>query len=148
VAKLTSDWTLANPLISSFGALDTDADARKAMIALTRSGRVLAYGTEAPACSPGSRPRFHHDNANSGKYERDAGGSGQAMDVAVAGRTLTFTAPGDDLLCGTVDHYEVVSSNSLTGANFGEAEPVDASALEPVEAGGEQSFGLPRSARR
>ena len=42
------------------------------MVAITRSGYIHAYRTDAPACSPSSSPRFHHDNANSGDYSRDA----------------------------------------------------------------------------
>ncbi len=39
---------------------------------MTRSGYLNGYSTGAPACSPASWPRFHHDNANSGDYSRDA----------------------------------------------------------------------------
>src|SRR5204863_160275 len=70
--KLTTDWTVANPTIGSFGTLDTDPSARKVVFGLTRSGYVNAYATKAHSCSPSAWPRFHHDNANSGDYERDA----------------------------------------------------------------------------
>ena len=70
--KLTTDWTVATPLIGSFGTLDTDADARKVVVNMTRSGYIHVYETDAEACSPSSSPRFHHDNANSGDYSRDA----------------------------------------------------------------------------
>ena len=41
---------------------------------------------------------FHHDNANSGDYSRDAVAPGKPIDATLSGRLLNFTAPGDDLL--------------------------------------------------
>jgi hypothetical protein len=105
--KLTADWMVSTPAIGSFGSLDTDSSARKAVFAVTRRGTVLAYRTSAPACSPSSSPRFHHDNANSGDFARDAIAPGKPAGLALSGRTLSFTAPGDDLLCGRAAKYEV-----------------------------------------
>jgi hypothetical protein len=145
--KLTSDWMVANPLIGSFGTLDTTADARKSVVALTRSGSVLAYAADAAACSPGSWPRYHHDNANSGDARRDAVSPGRPMAVALSGRALTLTAPGDDLLCGRAAEYEVVTSKApITGANFGDATPVTV-AVEPAPAGERQRIELPKTQR-
>src|SRR5204863_353868 len=56
--KLTGDWTVANPLIGSFGTLDTSPDARRVVIGMTRAGQIFGYGTSAPACAPASWPRF------------------------------------------------------------------------------------------
>jgi hypothetical protein len=84
---------------------------------------VLAYKTGAPACSPGSWPRFHHDDANSGDYSRDATPPGKPYDAVLAGRTLTFTAPGDDLLCGRATRYEVTEDGTPAG---GVPAPADA----------------------
>ena len=121
--KLTSDWMVANPLVGSFGTIDTDSDARNRVVAITRSGSVLAYRTDAPPCPLGSWPRFHHDNANSGDYRRDAVSPGKPTGVSVSGTTVNFTAPGDDLLCGTADHYEIVTSNDpIDGDNFDQAD--------------------------
>ena len=125
--KLTADWTVANPTVGTFGTHDTDASARKAVVGLTRAGTVLAYATDAPACSPGSWPHFHHDLANSGDYRRDATLPGRPESFALdpTAPTLSWKAPGDDLLCGTADHYEVVQSNTpIDGANFAGADPV------------------------
>ena len=60
-----------------------------------------------------SWPRFHHDNANSGDYTPRRGRcrASRPSSRVGAGATLTFTAPGDDLLCGTADHYEIVTSD-------------------------------------
>ena len=136
--KLTGDWTVANPAIGSFGPAD-----RKVVISVTRSGRLLAYGTRAPVCTPGSWPRFHHDLANSGDYSRDATAPGAPEAVRVEGSRLVFRAPGDDLLCGRAARYEVVtSSGEIHGRNFSDRTPVEG-APEPAEAGSVQSFELP-----
>ena len=123
--KLTADWTVANPALGSLGTFDVDASARKVLVGLTRTGTLLAYDTDAPSCTPGSWPRFHHDNANSGDYNRDAVLPGKPYDIALdADNNITFKAPGDDLMCGNVDHYEVVQSNgTITPANFASQEP-------------------------
>ena len=109
--KLTGDWAVAQPLIGSFGQLETDSATHNRVIQLTRAGTLFAFDTPAPACPLGSWPRFHHDNASSGDFSRDAVSPGKPMDAQVLGNTLAFKAPGDDLLCGTVDHYELVTSD-------------------------------------
>jgi hypothetical protein len=120
--KLSSDWMVTNPVIGSFGALETDAATHNVVGAMTRRGTLFAYDTAAPACPLGSWPRFHHDNANSGMLERDAVSPGAPADTKVLGSALTFKAPGDDLLCDTVDHYEVVTSDvPIRGIDFGQA---------------------------
>jgi hypothetical protein len=143
--KLSADWAVANPAVGSFGTHDTDSGARKAFVGLTRAGTLLAYDTDAPACSAGSWPRFHHDLANSGDYRRDAGIPGRPEDLALdaSGGTLSWKAAGDDLLCGNADHYEVVQSNApITGANFASATPVSG-APSPAAPGTNQSMALP-----
>jgi subtilase family protein/FG-GAP repeat protein len=141
--KLTTDWTVADPALGSFGTQDTQSSARKVVVSLTRSGTLSVYGTDAPACSPSSWPRFHHDNANSGDFNRDAALPGKPYDLGVGTSTLTFRAPGDDLLCGTADHYEVVQSDDqITGANFSSQESVSG-APAPAAAGTLQTLTLP-----
>jgi hypothetical protein len=146
--KLTADWTVANPVVGSLGTLDTDSSARKVVFAMTRAGTVLAYGTDAPACSPSSWPRFHHDNASSGALERDAVAPGRPTDASFAGGNVSFKAPGDDLLCGTADHYSLVTSDDpIDESNFGSAAPL-AGAPAPQAAGTTQTFALPAGAHR
>jgi hypothetical protein len=123
---------VANPLVGSFG----DSD-RKVVVALTRSGTLLAYGTAAPACSPASWPRFHHDEANSGDMRRDATAPGRPTALRREGAVLRFTSPGDDLLCGRPAAYEL-----STGGAF---QRVDA---EPVEGGETARAPLPAGARQ
>ncbi len=146
--KMTGDWTVTNPVAGSLGTLDIDSAARKVVMSLTRSGVMLGYDTDAPACSPGSWPRFHHDNASSGDLRRDAVSPGKPMDVSLSGTTISFEAPGDDLLCGTADHYEVVTSDvEITGANFDDQTPLGG-APAPAAAGGQQSYAVPVVSRR
>ncbi|MEA2435512.1 MAG: hypothetical protein QOF65_68 [Thermoleophilaceae bacterium] len=109
--KLTGDWVVAQPLVGSFGQLETDSATHNRVIELTRAGTLFAFDTPAPACPLGSWPRFHHDNASSGDFARDAVSPGAITGAQVLGTALSFKAPGDDLLCGTVDHYEVVTSD-------------------------------------
>jgi hypothetical protein len=144
--KLTSDWMVANPLIGTWGTRDTDAGVKRVVVALTRSGTILAYNTPAGPCEPnaarplGDWPRFHHDPANSGFYGRDATAPGTPMAVSYTGGALVFKAPGDDLLCGTAHHYEVVESTAeLTGATFDQGIPVPVTA-KPKAAGQQETL--------
>ena len=107
---------------------------------------MLAYDTDAPPCPLGTWPRFHHDNANSGDYRRDAVAPGKPINARLSGRTVSFTAPGDDLLCGTADRYELVTSNDpIDGGDFDSAQAL-AGTPAPEPAGTEQSFELPDGA--
>jgi hypothetical protein len=147
--KLSSDWTVANPTIGSFGSLDTEPGARKVVIGLTRSGYVNAYATDAPACSPSSWPRFHHDNANSGDLRRDATlpGKPTGLRLAAPGR-LRFTSPGDDLMCGRVRGYQIATSpRPIDESSFGGARRLG-NAPGPVEPGETATYKVPESAER
>jgi hypothetical protein len=145
--KLTGDWVVANPLIGSFGQLETDSATHNRVIELTRAGTLFAFDTPAPACPVGSWPRFHHDNASSGDFSRDAIAPGAVTDAKVLGNALVFKAPGDDLLCGNVDHYEVVTSDvPIRGGDFG-----GAASLKPASAsapGASQTLDLKFALRR
>jgi len=146
--KLTGDWTIATPLLGSFGTLDTSAGARKVVVSITRYGTLSVYTTPAAACSPSSSPRFHHDIANSGDYTRDAVPPGVPTALALHGRTLRFTAPGNDLMCGTATGYQIATSNSpITPESFAAARRLG-SAPRPSAAGSQQSFTLPTGTQR
>ncbi|HEY0516831.1 MAG TPA: hypothetical protein VGD00_06895 [Solirubrobacteraceae bacterium] len=146
--KLTGGWTVATPTLGSLGTLDTSSAAHKTVVSITREGTIAVYGTPAASCSPSSWPNFHHDIANSGDYTRDAVAPGVPLAAAVVGGTLSWTAPGGDLMCGTATRYEVVSStHSITPSNFAAATPV-AGAPAPAAAGTAQSFPLPPGVQR
>ena len=141
--KFTSDWMVANPAIGSFGVKETADDARQSVVAVTRSGVILPYRTSADACSAGSWPRFHHDNANSGDFRRDAVAPGKPENVRASGGRISFTAVGDDLLCGEPARYELLPGGSAAaarGASFRRA------AARPRQAGQTQSLPLPSGA--
>ncbi|MDX6658500.1 MAG: hypothetical protein QOH62_3293, partial [Solirubrobacteraceae bacterium] len=107
-------------------------------------GGVFAYDTAAPACSPSSSPRFHHDAANSGDYGRDAVAPGRPSDAALTGAVLRFKAPGDDLLCGTADHYETrVAAKPISGREPGWSTV----AVKPAAAGSTQAVAVAASGR-
>jgi hypothetical protein len=139
--KLTGDWTVSTPAIGSLGTLDTDPAARKVVVAMTRNGAVSAYATDAPACSPGSWPRFHHDLANSGDATRDAVAPGRPSGATVSDGRITFTAPGDDLLCGRAARYEVLrSTHRITGREHGWRT---VTGVTPAAAGTADAVALP-----
>jgi hypothetical protein len=144
--KLTGGWSVATPTLGSLGTLDTSSSARKDVVSITREGTVSVYTTPAGACSPSSWPNFHHDIANSGDYTRDAVKPGLPQGASVASRVLTWTAPGDDLLCGTATSYEIVTSaNPITAESFDSATPLSG-APAPAAAGTQQSYAIPSSA--
>jgi hypothetical protein len=141
--KLTGDWTIATPVLGSFGTLDTQSSARKDIVSITRMGTLSVYGTPATACSPSSWPNFHHDIANSGDYSRDAVPPGAPMDARVSGSTLAFVAPGNDLLCGTASAYQVAtSSHRITPQNFAAARQLRGLPA-PHGAGTHEAINLP-----
>jgi hypothetical protein len=146
--KLTGDWTVATPTLGSFGTLDTASDARKDVVSVTRAGALAVYRTRAPACSPSSSPRFHHDIANSGDYVRDAVAPGVPTGAAVHGRRVHMIAPGDDLLCGTASAYQLATSaRPITAASFRHARRL-ALRVRPARPGSSQHFVLPRRTLR
>jgi hypothetical protein len=104
--KLTSDWTVANPVIGPFGD-----GGNRVVVGLTRRGTVFAYRTGAAHCADASWPRFHHDDANSGDYRRDAALPGSIRRLRARGRTVSFVASGDDGMCGQLARYELVASD-------------------------------------
>ena len=72
---------------------------------------------------------------------------GTPTHLAVSAGRLSFTSPGDDLMCGTVARYDVRQSNRpITAANFEGAEPLTAPAA--VNPGQTASVTLPAPGRR
>ncbi len=144
--KLTSDWVVANPLVGSWDTSETDPQARKTLFTVTRSGFMSDYSTKAPACSPGSWPRFHHDEGNTGSSDHDAISPGKPGAPAVNGSALGFTAPGDDLLCGKADHYEVFSAEDTSHTTRLRSSGPISGAPAPADPGTRQQVQLPPGA--
>ena len=64
---------------------------------------------------------------------------------------IQVTATGDDLVCFTADHYQLVTSpNPITNANFNQATPLTGPPALPAPAapGTAQSFQVPDGAQR
>ncbi len=145
--KLTGGWTVATPALGSLGTVDTSSAAKKVIVSITREGELIVYSTPAAACSPSSWPNFHHDIANSGDYTRDAIPPGVPLGASVSGSTLSWTAPGNDTMCGTATRYEVVTSKTkITPASFASATPLPG-APAPAAAGTTQTYTLPSGAQ-
>ncbi len=141
--KLTGGWTVATPTLGSLGTIDSSSSAHKDVVSITREGTIAVYGTPASACSPSSWPNFHHDIANSGDYTRDALPPGRPPGAAVSKGTLSFSAPGNQGMCGTAVSYQIVTSNSpITPENFASATPLSG-APTPAAAGSTQTYTLP-----
>ena len=146
--KLTGGWEVATPTLGSLGTIDTSPEAHKDVVSITREGILSVYSTPASACSPSSWPNFHHDIANSGDYTRDAIPPGVPIDASVMAGTLSWTAPGGDLMCGKATTYQIVTSaKKITPANFAKAKTLSG-APEPAEAGTAQTFALPAGVER
>jgi hypothetical protein len=65
-----------------------------------------------------------------------------------SGETLTFRAPGDDLLCGTATRYQVVTSSTrIRPATFGDAQQLSGAPV-PKQAGASQTYTIPGRAER
>jgi hypothetical protein len=138
--KLTSDWTVANPAVGTFGS-----SSRKVAAVVTRSGSLFVYRTRAGECRDASWPRFHHDNANSGDFSRDAVAPDAPDRARLAGDRLSFVAPGDDGPCGRAARYEVVQSDHApSGRSFDDARRVG----RPDDAGDRVTAGLSGARRR
>ena len=146
--KLTGGWSVATPVLGSLGTIDTSSEAKKDVVSITREGTVSVYGTPASACSPSSWPNFHHDIANSGDYERDAVPPGVPLEASASAGTLSWTAPGNQLMCGKALRYEIVTSKKkITPESFASATPLPG-APEPAAAGTKQSFALPAGVQK
>ncbi len=141
--KLSGDWLVATPMLGSFGTLDYTSSARKDVVTVTRSGTLSVYTTPASACSPSSWPNFHHDIANSGDYTRDAVPPGVPLSLHVSGGRLTFTSPGNDLMCGTPARYEVVSASAPFTADQVPSLRHLSGVPAPVPAGQAATMSLP-----
>jgi hypothetical protein len=78
---------------------------------------------------------------------------GKPTGAAVAGspgsQTLEFDAPGDDLLCGQVDHYEIAtdSQGPIDESNFDQVTPL-ADAPATAAPGAHESLAAPVGAQR
>src|SRR5947209_20279838 len=138
---------VATPALGTFGTLDSSPAALNMVAAVTRAGQLSVYTTPAPACSPSSSPRFHHDLANSGDYTRDAVPPGVPRLLSLHERVLRFIAPGGDLLCGRAAGYQLAFGRGrLTPQTFVRARRLRLR-LRPAASGVAQTVVLPPGLR-
>ena len=73
---------------------------------------------------------------------------GRALNGAATNHLATWTAPGGDLMCGTVTSYRIVTSAvPITPQTFAAATPLTG-APAPVAPGGAQIYALPAGTQR
>jgi hypothetical protein len=108
--KFTGGWLFATPAIG-----DTDGDGKLEVTAITREGWSFQWDTNRPAC--GTNDEWwtsRHDERNTGAYGTDArppGAPGNFQLTRSGNRArMTWTAPGDDWLCGRAKRFVVLAS--------------------------------------
>ncbi len=110
--KFTGGWIFGVPTIG-----DADGDGNLEVAALTREGNSFLWDTGRPACGGGNDEWWtsRHDEWSTGAYGTDSRPPGTPTGLSVTrngrGATLTFTAPGDDWLCGTARRYRIVKGS-------------------------------------
>jgi len=110
--KFTGGWQQATPAVG-----DSDGDGDLDVTTLTREGWSFLWDTGVDACDGSNEEwwTFHHDERSSANYGTDGRPPGTPEDlVAVrgsAGVVLSWTAPGDDWLCGKADRYRLLVAN-------------------------------------
>jgi hypothetical protein len=104
--KFTSGWTVFSPTVG-----DLDSDGTVEVVSGTREGYVMAWKTPGLADANTEWWSYRHDEWNTGRYGTDARPPGilRAAHLLADGRTLAFTAPGDDWYAGQVTSYRIVS---------------------------------------
>ena len=110
--KFTGGWIFATPSIG-----DTDGDGQLEVTTLTREGFAFTWDTDRPAC--GTNDEWwtsRHDEWNTGAYGTDSRPPGTPTGlgfnmIGESAVTLSWTAPGDDWLCGQGAEYRILASN-------------------------------------
>jgi len=109
--KFTGGWIYAVPAIG-----DVDGDNKLEVSVLTREGHSFLWDTDQPACGTNNEWwTSRHDEFSSGAYGTDSRPPGTPRALAAertpGGAQVSWTAPGDDWLCGKADRYEIRASD-------------------------------------
>jgi hypothetical protein len=110
--KFTGGWNMATPAVG-----DADGDGQLEVAQVSREGNAFLWDTESPAC--GTNDEWwtsRHDEWNTGAHGTDTRppGTPRGLTASRSGETvvLTWTAPGDDWLCGGPERYRILTSGS------------------------------------
>jgi len=132
--KFHTGWVLYAPSVG-----DLDGDGRTDVVAATREGYLMAWGTKGRA-ERGNEEwwAYRHDERNTSRHGVDTRPPGAPRDLALGRdrRSVQFRAPGDDWYAGRAARYEITAG----GRTF--------SARPSGEAGRTESIALPSAARR
>jgi subtilase family protein/hemolysin type calcium-binding protein len=135
--KVTGGWLYSPAGLSEDGRI----------AAITREGYLFEWDHEAlPKCQT-EWPSFRHDQQGSGNYDRDGTPPSSPSALSLEGKSLHFTAPGDDGGCGAAARYEAATSPSPIGpAEFEDATQLGG-APQPGAAGAAEALALPSHER-
>jgi hypothetical protein len=148
--KFTGGWNQPTPAVG-----DADGDGDLDVTGYTREGWSFLWDTDPDRTAGGSDDGVdacdasneewwtsRHDEHGTGNYGTDARppGTPQGLQAQRSGSTVTFTwtAPGDDWMCGTADRYRVIGSPTPI-TSPGDGTQIGADEEDPLAAGdGEQ----------
>lgn len=108
--RFTGGWALW-----SASAGDVAASGTNDVVVVTREGYLFDWKTAGRASANSEWWTYHHDEHRTGRYGVDTRPPGTLRDLRRAGRTVTFTAPGDDWYDGRALGYLVLSSKGFFG---------------------------------
>jgi hypothetical protein len=120
--KFTGGWIESVPVTG-----DADGDGKLEVGTVTREGNAFLWDTDSPAC--GTNDEWwtsHHDEFNTSAYGTDSrppGTPGKLSATRQNGKiVLSWTAPGDDWLCGNAKTYRLTGAPDAPAAPLGQRQ--------------------------
>jgi hypothetical protein len=117
--KFTGGWGVMTPAVG-----DLDGDGLLELAYATREGNLFVWRTPGQACAGQEWPKYQHDLRNTGTHGVDARPPSRILNLTGPGigRTVTWTATGDDMKCGRATSYDVrAAAVPVTDANWATA---------------------------
>jgi hypothetical protein len=110
--KFTGGWIISSPSVG-----DADGNGKLDVAEVTREGWSFLWKTNTPACQGSNNEwwTFHHDEQGTANYGTDARPPGVVTGLHAAlgsggAVTVGWNQPGDDWMCGSPAHYQVLAS--------------------------------------